>query len=213
MARRHRMFEEGMSLHVHQRGNNRVDMFRDDIDRIVFLTVLHESCDRYHVRVHVWTFMDNHFHLVVTPQAPDSLARAMQQAGRRYVPYFNRRFARTGGLWEGRYSAHPIGTEKYWYRCLRYVELNRVRAGIVASPEEHAWSSYQNHAFGTSDPLVVEHPLYLALGETAAERQVAHRALCGVPLTECELGAIRYALRTGKPPVEPPAVTAVVATT
>ena len=210
MARRHRNFVEGMSLHVYQRGNNRQDMFHDEADRITFLAVLVDSAHRYHVRVHVWTLMDNHVHLVVTPETPEGLALTMQQVGRRYVPYFNRKYERTGGLWEGRYNAHLIDTERYWYRCLRYVELNRVRAKIVEAPQEYAWSSYHTHALGVSDPLVTHHDLYLRLGRTDAERQFAHRSLCATPLSECELAAIRNALRSGEPPCEPPAMTSLV---
>ena len=212
MARRRRIFVEGLSMHVHQRGNNREDMFHDDDDRMVFLTALVESSERYDVRVHVWMFMDTHIHLVATPQTPDGLPRMIQQVGRRYVPYFNKRHQRTGGLWEGRYTAHPIETEVYWYRCLRYVELNRVRAGVVAAPQDHPWCSYHSHAFGTYDPLISHHPLYLALGTTASERQEAHRALCGTPLTDCELAAIRNALRTGTCPTEPPTLPSLVTT-
>jgi len=211
MARRHRTFIEGLSLHVHQRGNNRADMFHGDADRMVLLLMLADACKRYDVKVHVWILMDNHLHLIVTPSTPDGLARTMQQLGRRYVPYFNRRYARTGGLWEGRYSAHHIDSEMYWYRCTRYIELNRVRAGLVATPQEHPWSSYHAHAFGAADPLVVHHPLYVALGGTAAERQEAHRGLCGNPLSECELAVIRTALRTGQALIEPPAAVTVAA--
>jgi len=206
MARRHRRFVEGLSLHVHQRGNNRQDMFRDETDRLVFLTALVESSRRYDVRVHAWIFMNNHIHLIATPATPEGIPRTMQQVGRRYVPYFNRKYSRTGGLWEGRYSAHLIDTEVYWYRCLRYVELNRVRAGILATPGDDVWSSYRSHAFGARDPLITHHDLYLTLGRTRTERQRAHRALLGIPLADCELASIRQALRTGEPPLEPPAL-------
>ena len=98
MARRKRSFVKGLSLHIHQRGNNRQDMFHDDVDRMIFLAALVESSQRYHVAVHVWTFMDNHVHLIATPETPESVPRTMQQVGRRYVPYFNRRHKRTGAV-------------------------------------------------------------------------------------------------------------------
>ena len=197
MARLRRWFEEGLSVHVHQRGNNRADMFHDTTDRVVFLMALLESSRRYGVAIHVWVFMNNHFHLLATPQAPDSIARMMQQAGRRYVPYFNRRHTRTGGLWEGRYSAHLVDTERYWYTCARYIELNPVRASMVDHPYEHPWSSYHFNAHGADDRLVTPHALYNGLGVDAAQRQAAHQAMCGVCLSEVELASIRNALRTG----------------
>jgi putative transposase len=208
MARRRRWFCEGMSVHVHQRGNNRADMFHDAPDRVRFLMALLEASRSFGVDIHVWVAMRNHFHLLATPQAPDSVPRMMQQLGRRYVPYFNKRYGRTGGLWEGRYSAHLVDTEVYWFRCARYIELNPVRASIVAAPHEHPWSSYHAHACGAVDKLITPHALYNGLGATPVDRQAAHRALCGTPLSDVELASIRNALRTGLSGAELPDATA-----
>ena len=205
------MFFEGVPLHVHQRGNNRADMFHSVEDRIVFLMALLESSRRFGVAIHEWMLMKNHFHLLATPSGEDSLPRMMQQVGRRYVPYFNKRRSRTGGLWEGRYSAHHIDNEVYWYRCARYVEMNPVRACIVSAPHEHRWSSYHALACGATDKLVTTHTLYTRSGATAAERQAAHRALCGTPLTDGELTSIRNALRTGVSGAELPDAAALAA--
>jgi putative transposase len=198
MSRLRRWFEEGLSVHVHQRGNNRADMFHDGEDRVVFLMALLESSRRYRVAIHAWVFMNNHFHLLATPEGPESIPRMMQQAGTRYVPYFNRRHARTGGLWEGRYSAHLVDTENYWFQCARYIELNPVRASMVNQSREHPWSSYHVNGHGAHDKLVTPHALYIGLGKDAAERQAAHRGMCGVCLTNVELASIRNALRTGR---------------
>jgi putative transposase len=197
MPRRPRFFVEGHSLHIHQRGNNRTDMFRDEVDRAVFLMALAESAQKYDVGIHAWVLMNTHFHLLGTPASPDSVPDMMQQVGRRYVPFFNRRWERTGGLWEGRYSAHLVDTDTYWYRCLRYIEMNPVRANIVEEPNDHLWSSYRAHAHGTEDKLLTSHRLYEALGITPAERQTVYRALCGLPLSEIEIASIRHAIRTG----------------
>jgi len=197
MARSPRPFVDGMSQHVVQRGNNRSRMFADCGDFTVFLITLRDACRCYGVKVHGYVLMTTHFHLLVTPVAKNSLPLMMQQVGRRYVPYFNRRHRRTGGLWEGRYHPHLVPTEQYWFRCLRYIELNPVRAGMVATPDGYTWSSYGTHAHGEPNPLIELHPLYLALGDTPSARQAAYRALCGVPLTEAELAAIRYAVQTG----------------
>ena len=204
MARPRRLFSRGVSAHIHQRGNNRAAMFHDTQDRCVFLMALREAGEKYRVAIHAWVLMGNHFHLLATPDAPDSIPRLMQQTGRRYVPYFNRRHGRTGGLWEGRYSAHPVDTAVYWLRCHRYIELNPVRAGLVQAPHEHPWSSYHAHAHGARDRLVTPHELYVASGSTPAERQLAHRTRCGILVTEAELSSIRNALRTGQSGAEIP---------
>jgi putative transposase len=211
MARRRRSFFEGVPVHVHQRGNNRAAMFHDVYDRIVFLMALLESSQRYAVAIHSWVLMNNHFHLLATPQDEEGLPRMLQQVGRRYVPHFNKRNDRTGGLWEGRYSAHLVDTETYWYRCARYVELNPVRASMVSAPHEHPWSSYHALAYGAADKLVTPHPLYVALGATPLERQAAHRALCGTSLTDAELASVRNALRTGISGAELPEASALAA--
>jgi putative transposase len=212
MARPRRMFPEGLPVHVHQRGNNRADMFRDVHDRVVFLMALLESSRRYEVAIHNWMLMDNHFHLLATPAGEESVPRMMQQVGRRYVPYFNKRSGRTGGLWEGRYSAHIVDSDAYLFRCVRYIEMNPVRASMVTAPHDHPWSSYHALAYGADDKLVRPHALYTALGRTPLERQTAHRAMCGTPLSDAELAAIRNALRTGMSGSElPEAVTLVSA--
>jgi len=77
--------------------------------------------------------MTNHIHLLVSPETAESLPKTMQSLGRRYVQYFNYRYKRTGTLWEGRYRATVIDAEAYQFECMRYIELNPVRAGMVAT--------------------------------------------------------------------------------
>jgi putative transposase len=104
--------------------------------------------------------MTNHIHLLVTPSQANGLAKLMQAIGRRYVPYINTTLHRTSTLWEGRYRASLIEAEAYFLLCSRYIELNPVRAVMVAHPAAYPWSSYHWHAGGTSDPLLTDHDLY-----------------------------------------------------
>jgi putative transposase len=191
VPRGRRWFFPGVSLHVVQRGNNRCDIFQHQIDREVFLAALRSASEIIGVRVHAYSLMTNHVHLVVTPASKDALGRAMQFVGRFYVPYFNQRHRRTGGLFDGRYRAVHIHSEAYWYNSVRYVEMNTVRAGLVERPENYRWSSYRHHAYGDPDPIVSPHCSYERLGATAAERRQAWTAFCSAPLTEEELRAIR----------------------
>jgi putative transposase len=201
-----------MSQHIVQRGNNRSLMFADSEDLTVFMMTLGDACRRHDVKIHGFVLMTTHFHLLATPATAQGLPRTMQQVGRRYVPYFNRRHDRTGCLWEGRYRSHLVQTERYWFSCLRYIELNPVRAGMVATPDGYTWSSYAAHARGEPNPLIEAHPLYLGLGATPSARQAAYRALCGVPLTEAELAAVRYAVQTGVVESDEPATMSFVPT-
>jgi putative transposase len=193
MPRHRRWFFPGLSLHVIQRGNNRGDIFQSNDDRQVWLWALRNACDLFGLEVHAYVLMTNHVHLVTTPSTECSLPKVMQFVGRHYVPYFNRRYSRTGGLFDGRYRASHIHTEQYWYNAVRYVELNPVRAGIVLDPAEYHWSSYRTHAFGDENPIVAPHSCYQRLGATAAECQLAWRTACATPLSDQQLWEIRKA--------------------
>jgi len=114
----------------------------------------------------------------------------MKQVGEEYVRYFNRKYDRIGTLWTGRYRGIDIGDEKYWLTCLRYVEQNAWRAGMVSSPDAYPWSSYRVHAFGESSDWLELHHVYLALGRTPEDRQRAYRAICGIPLADDELARL-----------------------
>ena len=117
----------------------------------------------------------------------------MQSLGRYYVQYFNYCYQRTGTLWEGRYKATLIDDEQYLLTCMRYIELNPVRANMVLHPKSYSWSSYHANALGKEDPLLMAHPLYQDLGKSPEGRQSAYRALFKRHIGEQELGALREA--------------------
>jgi putative transposase len=178
MARRRRVFVPGASVHVTQRGNNRGPTFGDDEDFQLFLAYLRESSETRGLAVHGYGLMDTHYHLLVTPKSATALARTIQHFGGRYVQNHNRKYDRTGTLWDGRYHDKVVGDDRYFFTCLRYIEHNPVTAGIVKTPEAYRWSSYRVHAYGEPSEWLVPHPLYLGLGVTCEERQIAYRAIC-----------------------------------
>jgi putative transposase len=198
MARGPRVCFPGLTQHVVQRGNNRGPVFRDEGDYRVFLELLRRESVRRAIAVHAYALMSNHFHLMATPVDRSGLSKMMQAVGRSYVPLFNWRYQRTGGLWEGRYRSFAIESEAYWFTCLRYVELNPVRAGLVSSPEMYRWSSARAHVSGLPDPLVTDHVLYLRLGSTTDERQQAWRAICQAGMPDHELAQVRNAVRSSR---------------
>jgi putative transposase len=149
----------------------------------------------YDVAIHAYVLMTNHVHLLATPAYRDSLARLMQALGRRYVRFFNAKYQRSGTLWEGRFRACLIDTDRYVLGCYRYIELNPVRANMVSRPSEYRWSSYRVHADGDSSRLITKHPLYLALVATDDERQAAYRHLYEGEMDENE-GANHQQIRT-----------------
>lgn len=197
MARPLRFFIPGLTLHVTQRGSNRGVIFRGASDYEVFIQILRHAVHRYDLQVHAYALMTNHIHLMLTPGTATALPRAMQCVSRRYVQFFNRRYERTGSLWQGRYRMSVIHDERYWLTCMRYVELNPVRAGLAKVPEDYRWSSYRIHAVGEPNALVTPHPLYLALGATADSRREAWRRTCGAAMTPEDLQGIRHSISTG----------------
>jgi putative transposase len=192
-----RFFLPEIPLHVIQRGNDRADLFHDDDDYRVFLGCLDLAAHRHGVAIHGYVLMTNHVHLVATPRHAASMPKTMQSVGRVYVGYFNKKYARTGTRLEGRYKAAVIQDETYLLHCMRYVELNPVRAGMVAEPSQYAWSSHGANALAQANHLITPHWLYRALGTTAPERCAAYRELFGVPLPASRTDLLRDATHHG----------------
>lgn len=197
MPRRHRIQIADLTQHVINRGNNRCDIFRAEEDYLFFLLVLRDASVRHQLEVHSYALMTNHFHIMATPRVATGLSDAMHLVGTKYVGYFNRRYARTGRLFEGPFKSSVIDTETYWFTCMRYVELNPVRAGLVSDPSEYRWSSYPTNALGVHDRLIAPHSLYISLGESAACRQKCWRELCREAIPQEQLFEIREAVRRG----------------
>jgi len=193
MTRQPRFIVPGQPLHVIQRGNNRSAIFVAEADYAVFREWVALACNRRGCLVHAYVFMTNHVHLLMTPATADGTGAVMQSVGRRYVHYFNRKYGRTGTLWEGRYRATLIDSEQYLLTCYRYIELNPVRAGLVANPGQYRWSSYGANALGLYDPLVAPHALFRALGYDDESRMAAYRALFHDGLDVRTMSAIRDA--------------------
>jgi putative transposase len=141
--------------------------------------------------------MTNHVHLLATPSTPESLPKTMQWTFGRYVAYFNGRCGRTGTLLQGRYRATVVDDEHYLLTCMRYIELNPVRAGIASGPGEYAWSSFHANATGESDDLLTPHAVFRSLGGTRAERAATYLALFREVLAEADLDLIRDATHHG----------------
>lgn len=177
MARLPRLYVPGCSHHIIQRGNNRDACFFDEKDYAFYLQQLNVSAEQNGVAIHAFVLMTNHVHLLVTPSAADSCAKMMQSLGRKYVQYINLTYRRTGTLWEGRYKSTLVDSDAYFLTVSRYIELNPVRAKMVASPSDYVWSSFRGNAMGKDIGLLTPHHTYLALGGTAEQRIIRYRQL------------------------------------
>ena len=193
MARLPRFVIPGQPQHVILRGNNRAEIFSADADYRFYLEKLKLACDKHGSDIHAYVLMTNHVHLLITPNEAQSLSKTMQMLGRYYVQYYNYCYQRTGTLWEGRYKATLIDTESYLLTCMRYIELNPVRADMVSHPSEYPWSSYRHNALGQPDDLIAPYLEYRRLGKTDEERQAAYRQLFKHHIPERSISEIRDA--------------------
>lgn len=197
MARLPRLVVPGLPHHVIQRGNDRQSIFRDDVDRRRYLETLLDAVRTHRLAVHAYVLMDNHVHLLASPASAQDLSRTMQSLGRRYVGWFNARHARSGTLWEGRFRCAVMETERYLLACMRYIELNPVRANMVARAGDYAWSSARFHLGQRQDQLITDHPLFWALGNTPFEREAAWRSLLDQGLSDLQVKQITESVFKG----------------
>ncbi|MEM7704801.1 MAG: transposase [Pseudomonadota bacterium] len=200
MPRRPRFCPAGLPVHLIQRGNNRQILFTCDSDLAAYSNWLADGAERFGVSVHGWVFMANHVHLLATPDEEDSLSRLMQFLGRLYVRHFNYTYQRSGTLFEGRFKSCVVQDDQYLLSCLRYIELNPVRAGMVADPGDYLWSSFRAHAFGALPRMWSSHDLYLKLGLDEKQRARAWRALASDTLDAEVLAKLRLCANTGLVP-------------
>jgi putative transposase len=197
MARQPRLVVTDIALHIVQRGVDREDCFRQDTDRLVYLALLRDLCAATRCALHAYCLMTNHVHLLLTPGELQAPAILMRKLGQRYVPYFNRRYGRTGTLWEGRFKSCLVDSARYVLGCHRYIERNPVRAGMVAAPTAYPWSSHGGNIGLADNKLLTPHVEYLALASEPASRRASYRGLFELDDDPVLLKAIRDATHGG----------------
>lgn len=197
MARQPRYSLPGQVQHVIQRGNNRESIFFRDDDYRFYLNCLAEVCALQHVDVHAYVLMPNHVHLLMTPSYAGGVSKVMQSVSGRYAQYVNSTYRRTGTVWGGRYRSTIVDPENYLLRCMCYIELNPVRAGIVAHAGEYTWSSFRCNANGARDLVVTLHVVYQQLGDDPTLRRSRYQTLVRLPVDADALAQIRDATNKG----------------
>lgn len=198
MPRQARLVLPGVALHVIQRGHNRNACFRETSDYFIYLKHLRELSAALHCAVHAYCLMTNHVHVLLTPPNAEACARLMRSLGQRYAQHFNRHYQRSGAIWEGRYRSCITQSPRYVLACYRYVEMNPVRAGMVADPGDYRWSSYAVNTGARSDGLITPHAELSALGHDRESRISAYRDLFSRD-AEADLAEIRRCTNGGYP--------------
>jgi putative transposase len=197
MARLPRLTVPGYPHHVIQRGNNRQAIFAVPDDYVMLLNLLAENAAKFSVALHAYVLMSNHFHLLATPETSEGLPLMMQSVGRRYVRYFNDRQSRSGTLWEGRYRSTLVQSERYLLACMAYIDLNPVRAGLVAQARDYPWSSHRHYVGLHSDKRVVPPALIWELGNTPFAREAAYADLVRAGLRPDQQEALTQSVLKG----------------
>lgn len=146
MTRPLRLEFAGALYHVTSRGDRCEDIYKDAFDRIAWLEVLHQVCDRCNFVVHSFCQMNNHYHLMVET-VDGNLVRGMHLLNGLYARYFNRRHHLVGHLFQGRYHAILVQKESYLLELTRYIVLNPLRAYLVHRLDDWEWSSH-HHVVG-----------------------------------------------------------------
>ena len=199
MPRKRRFFIPDIPAHIVQRGCSREPVFFDQEDYAAYLTWLEEASARYGCAVHAYVLMTNHVHILATPTDEDGLSKMMQYLGLRYVPYINHRYGLSGSIWEGRFKASLIDSDTYLLACMRYIEMNPVRANMVEQAGQYKWSSYRKNALGQGGAWLEAHDLYRALARTKDKRLVNYQALFESGFGRDALNDIDKAWQTGTP--------------
>ena len=191
MSRAPRLQIAGLTFHVVHRGNHRERIFFTNDDYLGYLHLLAWMSSRYETKIHAYVLMTNHVHMLMTAERPDGVSLTMQNVASTYSRQLNKRLDRQGPLWEGRFRSSLIDTDYYCLACYRYIELNPVRAGIVASPADYRWSSYRENV-GQRAPRIVEpHPSFLSLGALPDERAGNYLAILAEVLPVNTLATLR----------------------
>ena len=193
MPRLARIIADNHPCHITQRGNNRQDVFLDDEDRSTYLEFLKSLAEKYKVRILGYCLMTNHVHLVVMPQESALLAKAIGQTHYRYTQYFNKKYKRSGHLWQNRFYS-VILEAMHLVSAMRYIERNPVRIGAVKQPEQYLWSSARAHVEGKARDGLLDMQTWHKLVEEGGQwKQVLREA------GEEDAETLRRHTMTGRP--------------
>ena len=192
MPRIARAVATGFPHHVIQRGNNKEKVFFDKKDREKYLSLLKKYADKWDSPILAYCLMSNHVHLLMRPKEEEALYKMIQGVTLCYTQYMNRKYKRSGRLWESRYYSCIVDKEIYLWAVARYIEQNPTRARIVKREEDFPYSSARAHIKGIRNEVLGED-----LFEEVQRKNYREFIRSGIP--EEERNRIRYSTRTGRP--------------
>ena len=186
--------------HVVQRGHNRQVVFAAEQDYQRYISDLRELKDVFGVKVYAYCLMTNHVHLLLAPgESVGGLGQLMKALAARATRYRNRLEGRSGTLWESRYKSSVVESDAYLLACCRYIELNPVRARMVAEAGDYPWSSYRMRVTDRTDSDWLDtDPCFVALGDTPESRRIHYVEFMRQAVSSSEMNLIRAALQRGQ---------------
>ncbi|CDG80724.1 transposase [Janthinobacterium agaricidamnosum] len=199
MARLPRLILPAQPHYVIQRGHSRQPVFQDAADYTTFLAWLRTGAKTFKVAVHAYVLMPYQLHVLASPADENGLGQLMQWLGRYYVPYYNQKYQRSGPLWQGRYKTSVIDPDNFFLMCTRYIEFAPLAAGLASAAADYPWSSYGHHAGIRPDPVITDHALYWALGNTPFDREAAYLRLTEQALSLDQVKTLERAVLKGWP--------------
>lgn len=201
MPRKPRFYLPGVPAHVMQRGHNRDAIFFAEKDYLEYLIILKKVSDQHECLIHAYVLMTNHVHLLVTPLKNKGISLMFQALGRHYVTYINKTYQRSGTLWEGRHKGNIIEAEHYFLNCMKYIELNPVRANMVQSVEDYPWSSFSANGLGQANVILTPHEIYLSLStqNSNSERLKVYRELVDLNMSSEQSHEFDESIQSGTP--------------
>jgi putative transposase len=199
MGRHARLVVPGVALHIYHRGNNAQACFGDGNDRLVYLAILRDQFRKRPCALHAYCLMTNHVHLLLTPEDMMVCALLMRDLAGCYGSYFNRRYGRTGTLWQGRFGSCLVDSARYVLGCYRYIERNPVRAHMVSAPLAYEWSSARANGGAEKRDVLTPHAEYIALGSDEHARCRAYGGLLELGDDATVVASLRKATTGGYP--------------
>ncbi|WP_433899673.1 transposase [Pseudomonas sp. PSE1(2024)] len=186
--------------HIVQRGHNRQVVFAEPRDFERYLSDLCELKEALGIKVYAYCLMTNHVHLLLAPgESTSSHGQLMKALAARMTRYRNKVEGRTGTLWESRYKSSVVQSDTYLLACSRYIELNPVRAHMVARAEDYRWSSFALRVNDFSENTWLDNdPCFLELGPNDSIRRERYKSFVEMATPTNELQLIRSALQRGQ---------------
>lgn len=159
------------------RGNNQLKVFRTAGDFQYYLKLIERFKKNLPFDLYHYCLMPTHTHFLIRTLSAKDFSMFMKKINLAYFYYFKNHYGWIGHLWQDRFKSQPVGKDEYFIQCGKYIELNPVRAGLAAKPENYHYSSYKFYITGQRNNLLTEDIFYGGMGKTTKDRQKRYESL------------------------------------